>query len=377
MVRVLQIFCEPLANGGQESFIMNMYRNVDYNEVQFDFFTPFGCENLKLKEEIECLGGKVWAADRKFDDKKNKCVKEEIKNFLKDKQYKIVHIHSGSTYSLMIAAKIARTIGIENVIVHSHCGGFKNLKYKIIKKISKYFFLKYPTHYFACSKLAAEWKFPKKVIKENKYIILNNAIDTNKIYYSEEIRKIKREELNIKENFVVGHIGRFSVQKNHNFLIDIFYEIQKQKPNAILLLIGVGELQADIRKKVKDMRLDNKVIFLNIRRDISELLNAMDVFVLPSFFEGLPVVGVEAQATGLQVFTTTGVTRELPLKNISYYYSLDMSAGKWANSILQEFKNYERDNTTKLIKESGYDVVEAAERMQELYIKVYNGQKIN
>lgn len=377
MVRVLQIFCEPLANGGQESFIMNMYRNINYNEVQFDFFTPFSCENVKLKEEIERLGGKVWTADRKFDNKKNKCVKEEIKKFLKNKQYEIVHIHSGSTYSLMIAAKIARETGVNNVIVHSHCGGFKNLKYRIIKIISKNFFLKYPTHYFACSKLAAEWKFPKKIIKDNKYIILNNAIDTNTIYYSEEIRNKKREELQIEDKFVVGHIGRFSIQKNHDFLIDIFYEIQKKKNNAVLLLIGVGELQDDIRKKVSDMGLNEKVVFLNLRKDISELLNAMDAFVLPSFFEGLPVVGVEAQATGLQVFTSTGVTRELPLSEISYYYSLQEKPEVWANHILNECKEYKRSNTTKLIKKSGYDVAEAAKRMQKLYIKIYNGQKNN
>lgn len=369
MKKILQVFGEPLSNGGQESFIMNMYRNIDRNNVQFDFFTPYYCDNEKLVNEINSLGGKVFEKKGIFDSKGNK--KDFIKNlseFLKEHKYEIIHIHSGSTFALAYGAKIARKSGAKKVIVHSHCGGFKNLKYRVIKVLSTPYLLKYPTNYYACSKLAAEWKFPKKIIKEEKYNILKNAIDTNKLYYNENIREKTRKELNIDNKFVVGHIGRFSLQKNHDFLIDIFNEIQKKQNDSILMLIGVGELQEQIKEKIDRLGLNNKVLMLNLRSDIQELLNAMDVFVLPSFFEGLPVVGVESQATGLQVFTSTGVTRELPVEELAYYYPLEYSSEKWANNILKEYKGYKRKNTTELIKESGYDVKIAAKKMEELYL---------
>ena len=368
MKRVLQVFGEPLSNGGQESFIMNMYRNIDKTKVQFDFFTPYYCDNDKLVAEITTLGGNVFEKNGNFDSKGNKKdFVRNLKSFLKENKYEIIHIHSGSIFALAYGAKIAKKSGAKKVIVHSHCGGFKNLKYRIIKILSAPYMLKYPTNYYACSKLAAEWKFPKSIIKNNKYTILKNAIDTNKLYYNEEIRKKTRKELNIDDKFVVGHIGRFSLQKNHEFLIDIFNEIQK-KENSVLMLIGVGELQEQIKEKIKSLKLENKVLMLNLRSDIQELLNSMDVFVLPSFFEGLPVVGVEAQATGLQVFTSTGVTRELPLEKLAYYYPLEDGSEKWANNIINEFKEFKRNNTTEQIKDCGYDVKIAAKKMEELYL---------
>ncbi len=149
----------------------------------------------------------------------------------------------------MVGAKIAKKNNVKNIIVHSHCGGFSNLKYKIIKVLSSYSLNKYPTEYWACSNLAAKWKFPKKVIKEGKYKVLKNAIDTSKIYYSTSIREEKRKELRVQDNLVIGHIGRFSIQKNHEFLIEIFNEIYKLNNKAILLLIGSGELEEKIREK--------------------------------------------------------------------------------------------------------------------------------
>ena len=369
MKKVLQVFGEPLSNGGQESFIMNMYRNIDRTRVQFDFYTPYYCDNEKLVNEIKSYGGNVYEGKGDFESKdRKKYFINNLKNFLKDNKYEIIHIHSGSIFALAYGSKIARKSGAKKVIVHSHCGGFKNLKYRIIKILSIPYLLKYPTNYYACSELAAEWKFPKKIIKEKKYTILKNAIDTNKLYFDKEVREKARKDLNISDKFVVGHIGRFSLQKNHDFLIDIFNEIQKKKDNSVLVLIGVGELQEQIKEKIQTLGLNNKVLMLNLRSDIQELLNAMDVFVLPSFFEGLPVVGVEAQATGLQVFTSTGVTKELPIEELSYYYPLESGSEEWAKNILEEYKKIERKNTTELIKESGYEVKIAAKRMEDLYM---------
>lgn len=377
-IKVLDLLGEPIVNGGQESFILNMYNNMDKDKVQIDVVTPFYCENDKFKSNIEENGGQVFIGNLSFEQGKKKNFKTYITKFLKEHTYDTVHIQSGSIYSLMIAAKIAKTNGVKNIIVHSHCGGFANLKYKIIKRVSAHYLLKYPTYYWACSKLAAEWKFPKKIIKQKKYKILKNAIDTSKIYYSEELRKTNREKLEIeKENIVIGHIGRFSIQKNHEFLIDIFNEIYKRNDKAILLLIGTGELKEQIEKKVERLGLNENVKFLGIRKDINELLNTMDIFLLPSFFEGLPVVGVEAQATGLQVITSDKVTKELPIEDLVEYYSLDMTSDKWAEEILAKSKNIERKNTTQQIIDSGYDVKYAAKAMQDYYINMNKGETVH
>ena len=357
--KVLIILGEPIVNGGQESFIINMY---------IDILTPFHCENDAFVEQFKKNGGNVIIKNYSFEKNRKKNFKKCVKEFINENDYNIVHIQSGSIYSLMTASKICHKKGIKNIIVHSHCGGFKNLKYRIIKTISKRSMNKYPTEYWACSELAAEWKFPKNIIDEKKFTVMKNAIDTTKIYYSEEIRKETRKKLDIKDDeHIIGHIGRFSIQKNHSFLIDIFNEITKIDDKAILLLIGSGELEEEIKNKVKLLNLNDKVRFLGIRSDINELLNAMDLFLLPSFFEGLPVVGVEAQSTGLMVVTSDKVTKELPIPSLVEYCELDKSADEWAKIVCKFLKQSDRKNTTKEIKKQGYDVKIAAKYMQECY----------
>lgn len=374
-MKVLDILGEPIVKGGQESFILNMYNNMDKEKIQIDVFTPFFCENEDFKENIIRNGGKVFIDNNKFDKTKKKMFKKSVSKFLDKNKYETVHIQSGSIYALTIGAKIARKKGVKNIIVHSHCGGFSNFKYNIIKILSTYYMNKYPTEYWACSRLAAEWKFPKRIIKKHKYKIMNNAIDTSKIYYSEEIREKARTRLGISGEFVFGNIGRFSLQKNHEFLIDIFEEIHRRDNNTMLILIGTGELEERIKEKVKNKNLTSSIKFLGVRTDICECLNAMDVFLLPSFFEGLPVVGVEAQATGLPVFTSTKVTNELPIKDLLFQYSLNDSAETWAENILCQSKKIIRKNRIAEIKQSNYDVKNAAKFMQEEYLKLGLGDK--
>lgn len=373
-IRVLEAFGEPLSNGGQESYLMNMYKNINRTKVQFDFFTPYKCYNDTRKKEFEDLGGKVYTYNGEFDCKgKTSDLKNNTKRFFNEhkSEYNIVHIHSGSTLALMYISKIARKSGVKNVIIHSHCGGKnKNLKYRLVKLISAPTLLKYPTKYCACSKHAAEWKFPKSILKKNNYTVLKNAIDTEKIYYSEDIRNKMRKELKLENKFVVGHIGRFSYQKNHSFIIDVFYEILKKNKDSVLLLIGIGELQDEIKEKVKNLKIENKVKFLNLRNDVNELLNSMDVFLLPSFFEGLPIVGIEAQSTGLPVYTSNNVTKELPIEDLVEYYPLEMDSKVWAENILNDYKNKTRRNTTDEIIKAGYDVKIASKVLEDFYLEL-------
>lgn len=371
MIRVLEVFREPMANGGQESFLMNMYRNMDRGQVQLDFLTPFTCDNPDLKAEIESMGGKVFTYDHPFGENNNAVFKKSAQDFLANHPYSIVHFHSGSTYALMEGAKLAHDAGVPVRVVHSHCGGFKNLKYHVIKTLSIPYLLKYPTDYLACSDLAAEWKFPKSVIRNHRYTVIRNAVDTDQFRLDPQLGKETREALGIPEDVpVLGHVGRFSMQKNHAFLIDIFSAVHRKNPEAILLLAGAGELEAEIRDKVKTLGLEDSVMFLGLRKDIPALMNAMDVFVLPSFFEGLPVVGVEAQATGLPVITSTAVARELPLEDLAQYIPLESSPDAWGDAILHtaDESRLHRRNTTQEIAEAGYEIKAAARAFEQFYL---------
>ncbi len=366
MIRVLQVFGEPFSNGGQDSYIMNMYRHIDRERVQFDFFTPFMIRNEAMKAEVEALGGRMTAAGYPFGEDNNRYFREGITAFLREHPYDIVHFHSGSTYALMLGAKVARQSGARRVIVHSHCGGFVNLKYKLIRALSRHALLTYPTDYYACSHLAARWKFPTPIIRRGRYRVLKNAVDTTLFRYDPALREQYRQELGLTDKLVVGHIGRFSEQKNHRYLVDIFAALAAMEPTARLVLVGYGDLQEEILQKIGDLGLSDRVQFLGVRKDAAALMNAFDVFLLPSFFEGLPVVGVEAQATGLPVVTSTGVTPELPLPDLAVYKPLSDSPEAWARQLLESAR-LPRRNTTQEIIDVGYDVRVAAAVMQRGY----------
>ncbi len=365
-LRVLQIFGEPFSNGGQDSYIMNMYRHIDRERVQFDFFTPFKIRNEAMRDEVERLGGHMTAAGHPFGEDNNRYFREGVTAFLRDNPYAIVHIHSGSTYALMIGAKVARRCGAKRVIVHSHCGGFVNMKYRLVRALSYAPLLRYPTDYVACSHLAARWKFPTPVIKKQRYTVLKNAVDTRLFRYDPAVRAQYRDELGLSDKLVVGHIGRFAVQKNHAYLLEIFAAIAKKEPRAHLVLVGYGDLQQQTLDRAAELGLADRMTFLGVRRDAPALMNAFDVFLLPSFFEGLPVVGVEAQATGLPVVTSTGVTPELPLNDLADYIPLAEPPAYWADKVLAAAAKPRR-NTTEDIITSGYDVQVAAHVMQRHY----------
>ena len=365
-LRILQVFGEPFSNGGQDSYIMNMYRHIDRERVQFDFFTPFMILNEAMEAEVESLGGHMFASGHPFGEDNNRYFREGITAFFAEHSYDVVHIHSGSTYALMIGSKVARHHGARRVIVHSHCGGFVNLKYKVVRALSYAALLRYPTDYFACSHLAARWKFPTPIIRKNRYTVLKNAVDTRVFHYDAAVREQYRRELGLEDKLVVGHIGRFAVQKNHRYLLEVFAALAKKEPRAHLVLVGYGDLQQQTLDRAEELGLSERLTFLGVRHDVSALMNTFDVFLLPSFFEGLPVVGVEAQATGLPVVTSTGVTPELPIEDLAAYIPLTDSPEQWAEQVLRSAALPRRNTTDEMI-DCGYDVQVAATRMQHLY----------
>ena len=365
-IRVLQVCGEPFAGGGQESYLMNMYRHIDRTRVQFDFYTPFENRALAMQREIESLGGHLWATGFPFGEDNREYFRRGLSAFLAQHRYPIVHIHSGSIYALACGAKLARRNGVPHVAVHSHCGGFDNLRYRVARLWTRHALLRYPTHYFACSHLAARWKFPPSVIRQGKYTVLKNAVDTAALRYDPALRQATRLQLGLADKPTVGHVGRFALQKNHRFLIEVFHALAELEPDARLVLVGEGELVEEVLRQVDELGLEERVHYLGTRRDIPALMNAFDVLLLPSFFEGLPVVGVEAQAAGLPVVTSTGVTRELPLSDLSTYLPLSDTAMQWARAVQRAMATPRRDRAAEMTA-CGYDVTAAAYAMQQQY----------
>lgn len=354
--------------GGVEAVVMNFYRNIDRNKIQFTFVCDEDSTDIPY-EEIEKLGGKIiivppYSKPFKYHS--------ALKKALKEDDYKIIHSHIStmSVFSLF-AAKCA---GVPVRIAHSHSTTNKKEKKKnLMKQILRPFSKVFATDYMCCSELAGRWLFGNKEYDKGNVYLLNNAIDLDKFKYNESLRKKKRKELSIKDNtLVIGHIGRFVAQKNHDFLIDIFNEIHKKNNNSILLLAGQGPLMEDIKNKVKELNLEDSVKFLGQRNDANELYQAFDVFLLPSLYEGLPVVGVEAQASGLLCYLSDDMTKETKVLDITKFMSLNNMPKEWADNILDDVKKYKRIDTSKEMTAKNFNIKEEAKKLEEYYLNLYN-----
>ena len=354
--------------GGVEAVTINYYRNIDKNKVQLDFICDEDSTNIPY-EEIEKMGGKViiipsYSKPFKYH--------KALKRVLKEGNYKIIHsnINTLSVFSLF-AAKCA---GVPVRIAHSHSTTNKKEKKKnLMKQVLRPFSKVFATDYMCCSELAGRWLFGNKEYDKGNVYLLNNAIDLDKFKHNESLRKKKRKELGIKDNtLVIGHIGRFVAQKNHDFLIDIFNEIHKKNNNSILLLAGQGPLMEDIKNKVKELNLEDSVKFLGQRNDANELYQAFDVFLLPSLYEGLPVVGVEAQASGLLCYLSDDMTKETKVLDITKFMSLNNTPEEWANNILDDVKKYKRIDTSKEMTATNFNIKEEAKKLEEYYLNLDN-----
>lgn len=361
-IRVAQIIGKWLG-GGVESVVMNYYRNIDRNKIQFDFICDNDSTNIPYAE-IESLGGKVILIPPY-----QKVIKyhKELKRVLKEGNYKIVHSHINtlSVFSLF-AAKCA---GVPVRIAHSHSTTNKKEKNKnLMKQLLRPFSKVFATDYMCCSELAGRWLFGDKEYDKGNVYLLNNAIDLDKFKYDEVVRREKRKELNIDDDtLVIGHVGRFVEQKNHRFLIDIFNEVHKQNEKSILLLVGQGPLMEEIKEKVKSLGIEDSVKFLEQRNDVSELYQAFDVFCLPSLYEGLPVVGVEAQATGLLCLFSDDMTKETKILESTKFLSLEQNAKEWTEILLKSIEDFKRKDTTIEFFNNGFDIKKEVEKIEKYY----------
>lgn len=362
-IRIAQIVGKWVG-GGVEAVIMNYYRNIDKSKIQFDFICDSDSTNIPY-EEIESLGGKVILVppyQKAFKYHK------ELKRIFKENNYKIVHSHI-NTLSIfpLFAAKCAK---VPVRIAHSHSTtNKKEWKKNLLKQVLKPFAKVFATDYMCCSELAGRWLFGNKSYDKGEVYLLNNAIDLDKFKYDEDIRNKKRKELNINEStLVIGHIGRFVAQKNHTFLIDIFNELHNKNKDSILLLAGQGPLIDEIKEKVKSLNLEDSVKFLGQRNDANELYQAFDVFLLPSLYEGLPVVGVEAQASGLLCFLSSDMTKETKVLEATTIMNLSNTSKEWADNILGKISKYKRNNTIEEISSNGFNIKEEVNKLEQYYI---------
>ena len=366
VIRIAQIMGKWLG-GGVESVVMNYYRHIDRTKIQFDFICDEDSTDIPY-EEIEKLGGKVILIP---PYQKVFKYHRELKKVLKDGKYKIVHSHINtlSVFSLY-AAKCA---GVPVRIAHSHSTTNKQEKKKnLLKQVLKPFSKVFATDYMCCSELAGRWLFGNKEYDQDNVYLLNNAIDLDKFKYDEKIRSDKRNELNISDDtLVIGHVGRFVEQKNHRFLIDIFNEVHKQKENSILLLAGQGPLMEEMKEKVKKLGIEECVKFLGQINDVKELYQAMDLFLFPSLYEGLGMVVVEAQASGLPCVVSTEIPEIAKVTQKIAFINLDSQIENWIRTIFEYLNNINRKNINFSAGIEKYDIRKEAIKLEKKYINLY------
>jgi glycosyltransferase involved in cell wall biosynthesis len=358
MIRVLQVV-NKMQRAGLETMLMNYYRNIDRDQIQFDFLTHRP-EKGDYDDEIISMGGKVYYAPRLYPQNYPKYFKWMKGFFYEHPEYNIIHSHiDAMSY---VPLKAAKDYGIPNRIAHSHSTAIdKDYKY-ILKQYFRERINSVVTNRLACGAEAGQFLF-----KNHEFKIIPNAVDASIFCYNQCIRDKKRNELGYSNEFVIGHVGRISYPKNHKFLIKIFYELQKKYENARLLLVGVGEGEVDVRKQIKDLGIESKVKFLGNRDDVFELYQAMDVFVLPSLFEGVPVVGIEAQFADLPCIFSDRVPVEVKFNNNCNFIGLDKSAEYWADTILQTKENFSRTSIKDEIINSRYNIKYSHSILEDFY----------
>ncbi|MFQ7422648.1 MAG: glycosyltransferase family 1 protein [Anaerostipes sp.] len=349
-----------MGRGGLETMLMNYYRHINREKVQFDFLVHRDFE-ADYDSEILQLGGKIYHMSRLIPWSRK--YKKELKQFfLKHPEYKIVHVHQDCLSS--VALGCAKECGVPVRIAHSHNSSQdKNLKYLI----KKYYMKKIPvyaTDLFACSKSAGNWMFGK-----NKYHILYNAIDIEKYKYESKESIRLKDKLGLKNELVIGHVGRFNPQKNHKFLIDVYYECLKKNQNIKLLLIGDGDGKEAIKRKVKKLGIEDKVLFMGVRNDVEKFLQIMDIFVFPSCYEGLGIVAVEAQAAGLPCVISDTIPNDcIVTQQLVKKESLDVPLSKWVNDIFK-YSKLERRDHSKEVSIAGYDIENEAKKLERYYLR--------
>ncbi|GAB6122621.1 glycosyltransferase [Dysgonomonas termitidis] len=364
-IRVLMLFT-ILNRGGAETMVINYLRRIDRSKVIFDFIVHRS-EKGAYDDEVEKMGCRIY----RFPPLKLLRI-PSYKRYISDffdlhREYKIIHGHCSELGYYIY--KEAHRRGLPFIAAHAH-NEPHGLDIKTpVRNILKWRMRPYLTHYFTCSQGSAKWLFGKPLME--KAILFPNAIDTCRFVFNPVKRKEIRVSYGWEGKLVIGNISRFSYQKNHLFLLDIFSIVARCESSALLVLVGSGgELQKRVKEKVLQLGLKNKVKIMGSRADIPDLLQGMDLFLFPSLFEGLSVAQLEAQASGLKIINSTSVSEEgTIIPELVESLSLKLTAGQWAERVLQSITGYERKNRMQEITDAGFDINRNAEWLQDLYIR--------
>ncbi|MGN1310299.1 MAG: glycosyltransferase family 1 protein [Clostridia bacterium] len=361
MIRVLQVV-NRMGYGGIETFLMNIYRNIDRSKIQFDFAVHTE-EKGEYDDEIKKMGGNIYY----FNSRRNGLIEyyKDWNKFLKENASKYVAIHMhASSLTTVLPIKLAKKHKIKNRIIHAHSTLQSGKIHNVLNKIHQINIKKYATDLFACSTEAGIYVFGK-----NPFCLVHNGIDVLRYSFNQNIRQQVRNELEIKENEVaIVHIGRFVPEKNHKFLIDIFDKIDNINFRCKLFLIGDGVLKNDIEQKVNEKNLQNKIKFLGRRNDVNRILQGMDLCIFPSIFEGLPVTMIEMQAAGLPIFASNNISSETKISDLVEFISLLKSDEEWAKLVLENM-NFQRKNMSEIIEKAGYDIKSTINMILNIYLR--------
>lgn len=357
MIRILQAV-NIMDRAGLETMLMNYYRHIDRDRIQFDFLTHRSTDGA-FDEEIRKMGGRVYHAPRLYPNQYAKYFKYMKSFFEEHPEYKIVHSHIDSMSYFPLRAAKDNHVPIR--IAHSHSSKLDRdlklpIKYVALKSIRNVANVN-----FACGTVAGRFMF------DENFKIIHNAVDLKQFVFNKKIRNEKRKELGLEEKFVIGHVGRYCYIKNQLFLLDVFKAVLERRKNSHLLLIGKGEDQRKIEQKILGLDLQDKVSLLIDRSDVADLYQTMDIFVMPSLFEGLPVVGIEAQASGLPCIVSDRISREVMITNSIKECAIESGVKYWAEKIL-DCDLSRNANAYQLLAEAGYDIELETPKLEQIYL---------
>ena len=356
-----------MSSGGAQAFIMNVYRNIDREQYQFDFLLRD--KDGTYIDEIKKLGGRIYIVPTRREGVAK--YREKLDNFFKlhAKEYDAIHVHRSSLSNIDILY-YAKKYGVRCRIFHCHNTAQMGWIHQLLHWYRKPFIHSWANKYLACSDVAADWAFNWTGIKD-RALEVRNGIDTELFRFNKDNRSEVRKELKIPDDaFVIGHVGRFMEVKNHTFIIDVFDKIHLKNPNSYLLLAGTGILLDQIKNKVASLNLDEYVMFLGNRTDIHKILSSIDIMLFPSLHEGLPFALVEAQSAGARVVCSDTISPEIRLSSGLKFVSLDKTADEWAE-VIELFPIVDKDQMRQSVVKNGYDINSTIELLEK---KVYTNE---
>lgn len=364
------IHMAPLGAGGISKLTVTIQKLLNPQKIKFDYLV-FRDRKEFLEDQAIALGGTKQIVNT--ENMHNVAIKL-VKKFsgmvylFRKEQYDVVHVDASTPYDVIVALA-AKVAGIKTIVLHSHNDDFQKSKplRDAFMPFYKFIMLFVVTDYFTISEKAAYFMFPKSIYRKRKYQLVRNGIDTEEFSFSEEERKKARIELGVEDKAVIGHIGRFVYQKNHEFILRTFVEYHKINPNSVLLLVGEGELLDSMKNLARELNVFDNVIFYGVTHDVRKVLLTMDIFVFPSRFEGLGIAAIEAQANGLVTLCADSIVEEVNVTD-RFVRVHGWDSKYWAEQINNNLGKKRKSDCKQQIIEAGYDIKNTAQQLENFYV---------